>query len=131
MSAIAAVIYYIFPLKEYVSSCLSFPSHSLLGIPILITYLIGPAHILNESDVAPASEVSALKALQDILHNRIIQKKGEIHECQNRAYTDNLWGEIETLHWVSAQILTLKREYTTLKQKEFKQMEQDLIRMNR
>jgi hypothetical protein len=45
-------------------------------------------------------EVSSLKALQDILHNRIKQKKGEMHESHNRAYTDNLWREIETLHWM-------------------------------
>ncbi|HEX6029648.1 MAG TPA: hypothetical protein VFY64_11460, partial [Nitrososphaeraceae archaeon] len=45
----------------------------------------------------------------DILHNRIIQKKGEIHESHNRVYNDNLWTEIETLQWVLAQILTLRR----------------------
>jgi hypothetical protein len=32
-----------------------------------------------------------------IMHNRIIQKKGEIHESHNKAYNDNLWTEIETL----------------------------------
>jgi hypothetical protein len=66
----------------------------------------------NES--AAFEEVSARKALQDILYNRIMQKKGEIHECHNKVYNENLWREIETLHWVWAQILTLKREYTTL-----------------
>jgi hypothetical protein len=75
---------------------------------------------LNESDVAaPAAseQVSALKALQDILHNKIKQKKGQIHDeshNNNIVYNQNLWREIETLHWVLAQILTLKREYTTL-----------------
>jgi hypothetical protein len=66
----------------------------------------------NES--ATASEESALKALQDILHNRIMQKNGEIHESHSEAYTGSLSREIETLHWVLAKILTLKREYTTL-----------------
>jgi hypothetical protein len=50
-----------------------------------------------------------LISLQEILHNRIIQKKGEIHKSHNRAYNDNVWREIETLQWVLAQILTLRR----------------------
>ena len=71
---------------------------------------------MNESDVvAPAEEqVSALKALQDILHNRIKQKKGEIQESHDIMYNQNIWKEIETLHWVLAKISTLKRGYTTL-----------------
>ena len=32
-----------------------------------------------------------------------------MHEYHNRAYTDNLWTEIKTLHWVLAQILTFKK----------------------
>ena len=44
-----------------------------------------------------------------------MQKKGEIHEPHSEAYTaGSLSREIETLHWVLAKILTLKREYTTL-----------------
>jgi hypothetical protein len=39
---------------------------------------------MNES---VAEEESPLKALQDILHNRIMQKKGEIHEPHSEAYT--------------------------------------------
>ena len=42
-----------------------------------------------------------------IMHSRIIQKKGEIHESHDRAYNDNLWTEIETLQWILAQILML------------------------
>jgi hypothetical protein len=59
-------------------------------------------NIMNETSAVAATtlELSALKAHQDILHNRIIQKKGEMHESHNRAYTDNLWREIETLHWM-------------------------------
>jgi hypothetical protein len=49
----------------------------------------------NES---AAFEESQLKTLQDILHNRIIQKKVEIHESHNKVYNENLWREIETLH---------------------------------
>jgi hypothetical protein len=43
-------------------------------------------------------EESPLKALQDILHNRIKQKKAEIHESHSEAYTGSLSREIETLH---------------------------------
>ena len=50
------------------------------------------------------STILPLISLQEILHNSIIQKKGEIHESHNRAYNDNLWTEIETLQWVLAQI---------------------------
>jgi hypothetical protein len=67
--------------------------------------------MINES---VAFEESQLKTLQDILHNRIMQKKGEIHESHSEVYTGSLSKEIETLHWVLAKILTLKREYTTL-----------------
>ena len=56
----------------------------------------------------------ALKALQDILHNRIKQKKEDIHESHSIVHNQNIWREVETLHWVLAKILTLKREYITL-----------------
>jgi hypothetical protein len=58
-------------------------------------------------------EVSELKALQDILHNRIMQKKEEVHEYHSEAYTGSLSREIELLHWCLAQILTLKRIYNS------------------
>jgi hypothetical protein len=48
-----------------------------------------------------------LISLQEILRNRISQKKGEINQSHNIAYTNILWTEIETLHWVLAQILKL------------------------
>jgi hypothetical protein len=50
-----------------------------------------------------------LISLQEILHNRIIQKKAEMHESHNRAYNERIWTEIETLQWVLAQILTMLR----------------------
>jgi hypothetical protein len=56
---------------------------------------------MNETSAAAAAttlELSALKALQDILHNRIMQKKREIHESHSEAYTGSLSREIETLH---------------------------------
>jgi hypothetical protein len=72
---------------------------------------------MNETSSAVATtalELSALKALQDMLHNRIMQKKEEVHESHSEAYIGSLSKEIETLHWVLAKILTLKRGYTTL-----------------
>jgi hypothetical protein len=50
-----------------------------------------------------------LKTLEDILHNRIIQKKEEMHKSQNRSVTDSLWTEIETLQWVLSQSLSVRR----------------------
>jgi hypothetical protein len=66
--------------------------------------------MINES---VAFEESQLKTLQDILHNRIMQKKEEIHESYSKAYTGSLSREIESLHWVLAQILALKRIYNS------------------
>jgi hypothetical protein len=63
----------------------------------------------NESPTSAPPSTPPLSSLQEILHNRIIQKKAEIHESHNRVYNDNLWKEIETLQWVLAQILTLLR----------------------
>jgi hypothetical protein len=68
---------------------------------------------MNEPS-SPSSSVAQsttlpLTSLQEILHNRIIQKKGEIHESHNRAFNETIWAEIETLQWVLAQILTLLR----------------------
>ena len=59
---------------------------------------------MNESS---PSSILPLRSLQEILHNRIKQKKGEMHDSHNKAYNDNLWTEIETLRWVLAQILML------------------------
>ncbi|HZC49569.1 MAG TPA: hypothetical protein VE244_10970 [Nitrososphaeraceae archaeon] len=76
--------------------------------------MINDSTLLNsnksESSIPSAQSPSTLPliSLQEILHNRIIQKKVEIHEYHNRAYNDKLWIEIETLHWVLAQILTLR-----------------------
>jgi hypothetical protein len=61
--------------------------------------------LLNSKE--SASSTLLLRSLQEILHNRLIQKKGEIHESHNKAYNDSLWTEIETLHWVLAQVLKL------------------------
>ena len=66
---------------------------------------------MNEpsSPQSPTQSTTSLRSLQEILHNRIIQKKGEIHKSHNKIYNDSLWTEIETLQWVLAQILSLLR----------------------
>ena len=71
---------------------------------------------MNEPTLPPSAQSSILLliSLQEILHNRIIQKKREMHEYHNKAYNDSLWTEIETLQWALAQILTLlQRSQTT------------------
>jgi len=74
---------------------------------------------MTESSPSSAqSTTSPLSSLQEILHNRIKQKKAEIHESHNRAYNDKLWTEIETLQWVLAQILTLRRTRIQFQQQQ-------------
>ena len=76
--------------------------------------MINDSKLLNSNKPAPLtpsaqSTTPPLRSLHEILHNRIIQKKEEIHESHNRVYNDTLWTEIETLQWVLAQILTRRR----------------------
>ena len=69
---------------------------------------------MNEpSSPAQSPSTLSLISLQEILHNRIIQKKGQIHESHNRTYNERIWTEIVTLQWVLAQILTLVRRSQT------------------
>jgi len=66
---------------------------------------------MNEStSSSPAQSTLPLKTLEEILHNRIIQKKREIHPSHNKAYLESLRIEIETLQWILAEILTLLRQ---------------------
>ena len=53
------------------------------------------------------SSTLPLRSLQEMLHNRIIQKKSEMHPSYNKVYLEGLWTETETLQCVWAQILTL------------------------
>jgi hypothetical protein len=68
---------------------------------------------MNEPSSPPQSTTLLIRSLQEILHNRIIQKKGEMHEPHNKVYNHSLWTQIETLQWVLAQILTLLRRSQT------------------
>jgi hypothetical protein len=54
--------------------------------------------------------IPLLRLLEDILYNYIKQKKQEMHRTHNRAYTDHVWTEIETLQWVLGQSLNVRRQ---------------------
>jgi hypothetical protein len=69
---------------------------------------------MNEpTSPSPAQSTLPLKTLEEILQNRIIQKKKEMHPSHNKAYLENLWTEIEMLQWVFAQILTPRRQQSS------------------
>ena len=63
---------------------------------------------------SPSSKLP-LNSQQEIIHNRIMQKKREMHPSHNKVYLESLSTEIQTLQWVSAQILTLLRRSATTK----------------
>jgi hypothetical protein len=67
---------------------------------------------MNESSPTSSTQSPTvpLRSLQEIIHNRITQKKREMHPSHNKAYLESLHIEIETLQWVLAQILTLLRQ---------------------
>jgi hypothetical protein len=56
-----------------------------------------------------ATAMSLLKALEHILHNKIKQKKEEIHKTKNIAENDKLSIEIDTLHWILSQSISIRR----------------------
>ena len=56
-----------------------------------------------------AAAISLLKALEDMLHNKIKQKKEKVHKTKNIAENDKLSIEIDSLHWVLSQSLSIKR----------------------
>jgi hypothetical protein len=61
----------------------------------------------NESRSSVSLLTLPLRTLEEILYNRIIQKKGEMHPSHNGAYNDSLCTGIETIQWVLVQILML------------------------
>jgi hypothetical protein len=80
--------------------------------------MINDSTLLNSSESSSSTQSSTLqplRSLQEILHNRIIQKKREMHPSHNKAYLESLWTEIETLQWVLAEILTLLRQSSATK----------------
>ena len=56
-----------------------------------------------------ATAISLLKILEDMLRNRIKNKQEEVHKTKNIAENDRVCIEIETLHWVIAQSLSVRR----------------------
>ena len=51
-----------------------------------------------------------LSELEQRIKHTIAQTKDGMHETQERAVTDRLWPEIETLNWVLNEILVLSRQ---------------------
>jgi hypothetical protein len=50
-----------------------------------------------------------LSELEQRIKNKILQTKGKMHTTRERAVTDRLWPEIETLNWVLNEILVLRQ----------------------
>ena len=53
--------------------------------------------------------MSELSELEQKIKDRIEEIRHIMHKTHNRAYTDSLWTEIETLNWVLNEILVLNR----------------------
>ena len=51
-----------------------------------------------------------LSELEQRIKHKIAQIKDKMHKTRERAITDRLWPEIETLSWVLNEILVLSRE---------------------
>jgi hypothetical protein len=79
--------------------------------------LIGGRYRLTRRTAAAAKEnkeeatraILLLKTLEDMLHNKIKQKKEGVHKTKNIAENDKISTEIETLHWVLAKSLSIRR----------------------
>ena len=56
------------------------------------------------------SYMDELSELEQRIKNKIVQTKDKMHTTRERAVTDRLWPEIETLNWVLNEILVLSRE---------------------
>jgi hypothetical protein len=51
-----------------------------------------------------------LSELEQRIKHKIAQTKDKMHNTRERAVTDRLWPEIETLNWVLNEILVVNRE---------------------
>jgi hypothetical protein len=60
----------------------------------------------------PEAEELPLRLLEDILCNRIMQKKQEMHKTKSRADADRIWTEIETLQWILSESFYQKKTWT-------------------
>jgi hypothetical protein len=50
-----------------------------------------------------------LSEMEERIKHKITQTKDKMHKTRQRAITDSLWTEIETLNWVLNEILVLSR----------------------
>jgi hypothetical protein len=57
-----------------------------------------------------AESLSLLSNFEKILHDRIEDLRGRIHEAHNPVYNESLMIEIETLRWVLSHIDRSKQE---------------------
>ena len=64
---------------------------------------------IAEREEEQTAAISLLKALEDMLHNKIKQKKEQVHKTKNIAENDKLSIEIDTLHWVLSQCISIRR----------------------
>jgi hypothetical protein len=69
--------------------------------------MITDSTLLNSKESSSASPL--LRTLEDMLHNKIMKKKQEIHRTQNIADNDRISTEIEILEWVLAQSLSVRK----------------------
>ncbi|HEX6027981.1 MAG TPA: hypothetical protein VFY64_02970 [Nitrososphaeraceae archaeon] len=67
-------------------------------------------HIIVQNLEEALPSPPLLKTLENMLYNRIAQKKREMHKATERAVTDKIWTEIETLQWVLGQSLNVRRQ---------------------
>ena len=65
----------------------------------------------KKSIVGSASlpQAPLLKKLEDMLHNKIKHKKEQVYKTKNIAENDKLSIEMDTLHWVLSQSLSIRR----------------------
>jgi hypothetical protein len=54
--------------------------------------------------------LSLLSNLEKILHDRIEELRGRVHEAHNPIYNESLMIEIETLQWVLSHVDRSKQE---------------------
>ena len=67
------------------------------------------AQATREEEKQAATAISLLKALEDMVHNKIKQKKEQVHKTKNIAENDKLSIEVDTLHWVLSQSISIRR----------------------
>ena len=56
------------------------------------------------------SYMDELSELEQRIKTKIVQTKDKMHKIQERAVTDRLWPEIETLNWVLNEILVFRQK---------------------